>query len=147
MKPLLLITVLLASLLWMPTVSAQSGSTTCDDFTYQEDAQAAWDDGEGRARADYMTGMDEDGDGKACEHLPGKPPFWQSIWFALGVLTLLIIAGAGLWWRGKVKAANADRATDYLFPGRTSTEEVEDELALLKADRAIDEADDSAQNR
>lgn len=49
-----------------PPVSA--GVVTCDDFTLQPEAQAALDaDPIGRA------GLDGDGDGLACEHLPGKP--------------------------------------------------------------------------
>lgn len=133
-----LVIVLVALLATVHLPVAAQDSTTCEDFQYQEDAQTAWDAGEGRPRADYMTGMDEDNDGIACEHLPSKPSFWQTIWFWVGTGIIAALTGGAIWWSRKVKAANEDRATDYLFPGRSSAEEVEDELALLKADRAIE---------
>ena len=41
----------------------------CDDFTYQEEAQAVYD-----ADPSDPNGLDgNDNDGKACEHLPHKP--------------------------------------------------------------------------
>ena len=91
--------------------------------------------------------MDEDNDGKACEHLPDKPAFFETAWFRVAIGVAVALGLVGFWWSRKVKAAKADRAMDYLFPGRTRAEEVEDELALLKADRAIDEADNSDQNQ
>lgn len=118
---------------------AQTDSATCDDFTYQEDAQEAWNRGEGRPRPDYMTGMDEDNDGIACEHLPNNLAFYQTLWFWTGLGLIAVFAGVGYWRIRKVKATHATRDEVVLFPGRSGREEVEDELALLKADKAIDD--------
>src|SRR5690606_27825450 len=122
-------------------------TTTCDDFTYQQDAQEAWDRGEGRPRPDYLTGMDEDNDGIACEHLPNPAAFYETIWFWLSIGVVVAIGIIAIWWKRKAKAANATQDGTVLFPGRSSTEEVEDELALLKADKAFDEAVNPEQNQ
>lgn len=53
-------------------VVAYNTDKTCADFTYQEDAQEYYDDGGGRPTSDYF-GMDQDGDGIACETLPPRP--------------------------------------------------------------------------
>lgn len=137
MKRILTMIMLLAILIPVPSASAQSSGTTCADFTYQEEAQRAFDEGEGQRSQAYMTGMDQDNDGIACEHLPSEPAFYQTVWFWLVVAVLIALAIAAFWWRGKVRAANARRNEPVLFPGRTASEEVEDDLALLKADRDL----------
>lgn len=120
--------------------SAQD-STICEDFAYQEQAQQAWDSGEGRPRPGYLSGMDEDGDGIACEHLPSEPVFGQVLWSSVAIVVIAILGGIGYWWTRRVKPTETQREEVRLFPGRTATEEVEDELALLKADQAIDDAE------
>ena len=147
-KPTFFCLVTLFVLVFPPmSTNAQSATTTCDDFTYQQDAQEAWDRGEGRPRPDYLTGMDEDNDGIACEHLPNPAAFYETIWFWLVISVVVVIVVIGIWWKRTVKAANPTRDGTVLFPGRTSTEEVEDELALLKADKAFDEAVNPEQNQ
>ena len=147
-KPTFVCLVTLFALVF-PSIStnAQSATTTCDDFTYQQDAQEAWDRGEGRPRPDYLSGMDEDNDGIACEHLSNPAAFYETIWFWLSIGVVVVIGLIAICWKRKVKAANATRDGTVLFPGRTSTEEVEDELALLKADKAFDEAVNPEQNQ
>ena len=147
-KPTFFCLVTLFVLVFPPmSTNAQSATTTCDDFTYQQDAQEAWDRGEGRPRPDYLSGMDEDNDGIACEHLPNPAAFYETIWFWLSIGVFVVIGIIAIWWKRKVKAANTTRDGTVLFPGRSSTEEVEDELALLKADKAFDEAVNPEQNQ
>lgn len=94
-----------------------------------------------------MTGMDEDNDGIACEHLSSQLVFYETLWFRILIGAIVVLGVVGLWWSRKVKAANATRNEPVLFPGRSSTEEVEDQLALLKADKAIDEVEETPQNQ
>jgi len=49
------------------TVPVSTRTPTCDDFTLQPEAQAAFD-----ADPTRLSGMDGDRDGLACEHLPGR---------------------------------------------------------------------------
>lgn len=52
----------------VPTTTAPPRGPRCEDFKVQPDAQA-WYDADRRASA----GLDGDGDGTACEQLPGRP--------------------------------------------------------------------------
>jgi hypothetical protein len=47
---------------------AQAGDKNCSDFTYQEDAQAVFNQD-----PSDPNGLDSDGDGIACEKLPHRP--------------------------------------------------------------------------
>ena len=52
--------------------AAKRGSLGCDDFTYQEEAQAYFDSGDYDTFTDPQL-MDTDDDGIACETLPNAP--------------------------------------------------------------------------
>ena len=52
--------------------AAKRGSLGCDDFTYQEEAQAYFDSGDYDTFTDPQL-MDTDDDGIACESLPNAP--------------------------------------------------------------------------
>lgn len=128
------------------SASAQD-TTICEDFAYQERAQEAWDRGEGRPRPDYLAGMDEDGDGIACEHLASEPVFGEILWSSVAIVVIGILGFVGFRWRRRAKAPAITPGEVPLFPGRTAAEEVEDELALLKADQAIDDGENVNETR
>lgn len=57
-----------SAMLWIaPAAQAKTTGTTCDDFTYQEQAQAAFD-----ANPTGLARFDRDKDGKACENRPSQ---------------------------------------------------------------------------
>lgn len=56
------------ALWWAAPVAAQTGDRDCPDFTYQEDAQAVYDQDPSDPNR-----LDADNDGIACEDLPHRP--------------------------------------------------------------------------
>ena len=104
---------LMAALVWMVAahpysdrVAAQSAQT-CGDFLYQEDAQEYFDSGGGRPTESYF-GMDQDGDGVACETLPPRPASASAsvpwAWLGGGAGSVLLAAVGYLWVRSFTRA-------------------------------------------
>lgn len=66
----LLLTLALGLFAAAPTMVSAAG-VNCDDFAYQEDAQAFFDNN-GGSPSNNVEGLDRDGDGFVCESLPSN---------------------------------------------------------------------------
>lgn len=67
-RTFLIVLALAAGLVAMTQMASAQDVYNCDDFTYQEEAQAVYD-----ADTSDPNGLDGDNDGIACEALPSQP--------------------------------------------------------------------------
>ena len=67
-RTFLIVLALAAGLVAMTQMASAQDIYNCDDFTYQEEAQAVYD-----ADTSDPNGLDGDNDGIACEALPSQP--------------------------------------------------------------------------
>lgn len=84
------------------SLEVRVGAVSCDDFTYQEEAQAVFD-----ADPSDPNRLDGDGDGTACDDLPLRPASLPDAGDGVGAmgglpgpfaLSIAVLAGAGIAW-------------------------------------------------